>query len=187
MSPIVRLAAVLAVFAVGAAALAQEPAKPAQRRSFTFIEDPQAGPPIAVSIELPKRQWHIGETFSFTITATRPCHFLVYTIDADGRVELHDPKVSGAFMGAPVLTAGERRQIPVAGAPGRARIDPPSGRYEIGAVCSLAELEQVGLGAAALRQPARRGRRSFVFQVEEAAKAAETGVLARVTVAYEVR
>jgi hypothetical protein len=45
----------------------------------------------------------------------------------------------------------------------------------------------VGLGAAALRQPARRGRRSFVFQVEEAAKAAETGVLARVTVAYEVR
>ena len=41
-----------------------------------------------------------------------------------------------AYMGNPVLKAGERRQIPIAHAPGRAVIKPPAGFYKNGAVCS---------------------------------------------------
>ena len=71
------------------------------------------------------------------VTATRDCYFLVFTVDANDKVELHDPVASGAYMGHPLLKAGERRQIPVADAPSRAVIKPPAGFYEIGAVCSL--------------------------------------------------
>jgi len=37
------------------------------------------------------------------------------------------PAASGAYMGHSLLKAGERRQIPVSGAPGRAVIKPPTG------------------------------------------------------------
>jgi hypothetical protein len=120
------------------------------------------------------------------VTATRDCYFLVFTVDANDKVELHDPVVSGAYMGHPLLKAGERRQIPVSNAPGRAVIKPPAGFYEIGAVCSHEQLDKLGLTQSQLGEPARRGRRSFEFHLEEAAKGVDHAALGPVTMAYEV-
>src|SRR5262249_51153070 len=102
-------------------------------------------PPLEVEIDLPKRKYRIGDPFSFMVTATRDCSFLVFTVDANDKVELHDPVASGAYMGHPLLKAGERRQIPVSDAPGRAVIKAPAGFYEIGAVCSRERLDKLGL------------------------------------------
>jgi hypothetical protein len=65
-------------------------------------------------------------------------------------------------------------------------IKPPAGFYEIGAVCSPEQLDKLGLTQAQLVEPARRGRRGFEFQLEEAAKGVDHAALGRVTMAYEV-
>jgi outer membrane protein OmpA-like peptidoglycan-associated protein len=152
----------------------------------TDEEATTSSPPLEVEIDLPRRKYRIGDPFSFMVTATRDCYFLVFTVDASDKVELHDPVASGAYMGNPVLKAGERRQIPVADAPGRAVIKPPAGFYEIGAVCSREQLDKLGLTQARLGEPASRGRRSFQFHLEEAAKGVDHAALGRVTMAYEV-
>src|SRR5262245_25372389 len=66
---------------------------------------PAAEQPVQPSIVLEKRSYALGETFSFTITTTRDCHFLMFTIDANDRVEIHDPTVSKVYMGDPLLRA----------------------------------------------------------------------------------
>ena len=143
--------------------------------------------PIEVRVELPKIDYQVGETITFTVTANRDCNFLVYTIDPNGKVELHDPVVSGAYMGHPLLKAGEHRQIPAPDAPGRAVVTPPGGRYEIGAVCSRHDLDKLGMSRVQLKEPAMGGRRSFQFHLDERAKSIDRDNLARVTVAYEVK
>src|SRR6185503_12447005 len=59
--------------------------------------------PLDVRIELPKVTYALGESITFAVTANRDCYFLVFTIDPDGKVEVHDPVVSGAYMGHPLL------------------------------------------------------------------------------------
>jgi serine/threonine protein kinase len=142
--------------------------------------------PFQVQIELPRTRFQIGDSFSFTVTANKDCHFLVYTVSANDKVELHDPKVSGAFMGDPLLKAGERREIPVSGSPGRARINPPSGPYQIGAVCSRSDLEKLGISETLLRRPAQEGKRSFTFTIEQLLNRIKRDELARATVTYDV-
>jgi hypothetical protein len=142
--------------------------------------------PFQVQIELPRTRFQVGDSFSFTVTANKDCHFLVYTVSANDKVELHDPKVSGAFMGDPLLKAGERREIPVSGSPGRARINPPSGPYQIGAVCSRSDLEKLGISETLLRRPAQEGKRSFTFTIEQLLNRIKREELARATVTYEV-
>jgi hypothetical protein len=111
---------------------------------------------------------------------------MVYTVSATDKVELHDPKISGAFMGDPLLKAGERREIPVGTAPGRARINPPAGPYQIGAVCGRDDLEKLGISQTHLRRPAAEGRRSFTFTMEQLFNRINRDELARATVTYQV-
>ena len=142
--------------------------------------------PFEVQIELPRIKYKIGDPFNFAVHSNKDCNFLVYTVDAADKVELHDPRVSGAFMGAPVLKAGERRQIPVSGAPGRALISPPSGVYQIGAVCGRDDLAELGIGSTQLRKPAQEGKRNFSFAIEAAARNIRRDRLSLATVTYEV-
>ena len=142
---------------------------------------------IEVRVELPKMEYKVGEAITFAVTANRDCNFLVYTIDPNGKVELHDPVVSGAYMGHPLLTAGEHRQIPAPDAPGRAVVTAPGGRYEIGAVCSRDDLDKLGMSRVQLREPAMGGRRSFQFHLDEQAKSIDRNSLARATIAYDVK
>jgi hypothetical protein len=155
--------------------------------SNTTSEDTTRFSAMDVRIELPKTTYTLGDSFSFVVTTNRDCYFLVFTIDANDKVELHDPVVSGPYMGHPLLKAGERRQIPVPDAPGRAVITPPAGSYEIGAVCGREELNKFGFTQVQLNEPARAGRRSFQFHLEETAKRVDRNALSRTTVGYEVR
>jgi len=82
--------------------------------------------PIEVRIELPKITYALGETITFVVTSNRGCYFLLFTIDPNDKVEVHDPVASGPYMGHPLLKAGERREIPVPDAPGRAVVTPPA-------------------------------------------------------------
>jgi hypothetical protein len=147
----------------------------------------QGEAPIEVRVELPKMEYTVGEAITFVVTANRDCNFLVYIIDPNGKVELHDPVVSGAYMGHPLLKAGEHREIPAPDAPGRAVVTPPGGRYEIGAVCSRDDLDKLGLSQIQLREPARGGRRSFQFHLEQQTERADRKDLARATIAYDVK
>jgi len=57
-------------------------------------------PPLEVEIDLPKRKYRIGDPFSFIVTATRDCYFLVFTVSANDEVELHEP-VGGLITARP--------------------------------------------------------------------------------------
>jgi len=143
--------------------------------------------PIEVRIELPKTTYALGEPFTFVVSSNRDCYFLVFTIDPNDKVEIHDPVASGDYMGHPLLGAGERRQIPVPDAPGRAIITPPAGAYEIGAVCSREELTKLGLSHVELKEPAKAGRRSFQFHLGEKIDRVDRNALSRATVFYDVK
>jgi len=143
--------------------------------------------PVEVRVELPKKEYAVGEPITFVVTANRNCYFLVYTVDPNDKVEIHDPVVSGAYMGHPLLFAGEHRQIPVPGAPGRAVVTPPAGAYEIGAVCGREDLGRLGLSHIELKEPAKEGRRSFKFQLREKVDRVDRAALSTATVTYEVR
>jgi hypothetical protein len=139
--------------------------------------------PFDVQIELPTTTFRPGETFNFAVRSSKDCNLLVYTVDANDKVELHDPNVSRAFMGDPRLAAGERRVIPVSG---RARITDTRGEYQIGAVCSRGDLAKLGITEVALKKPAAEGKRSFTFVMEQIAKGIDRTQLARATVTYRV-
>jgi len=153
----------------------------ADKRAETPVDNP-----FQVHIELPRTRFKVGDDFSFVVKANKDCNFLIYTVSAADKVELHDPKVSGAFMGDPLLRAGERREIPVGTAPGRARINPPAGPYQIGAVCGREDLDKLGIGETQLRRPAQEGRRSFAFTIDQIVNRIDRSKLARATVTYEV-
>jgi hypothetical protein len=142
---------------------------------------------IHVQIELAKSSYAVGDPFTFVVVSNRDCYFLVFTVDATDKVEVHDPVASGEYMGHPLLKAGERREIPVPGAPGRAVITLPAGTYEIGAVCGREELSRFGLSRIELKEPSRAGRRSFQFHLGERVDRVDRDALSRATVSYEVR
>jgi Domain of unknown function (DUF4384) len=150
-------------------------------------EDIVRAAPIEVRIELEKASYRLGEPFTFTVTSNQDCYFLVFTIDPGDRVELHDPVASGAYMGHPLLKAGERRVIPVPDAPGKAVITPPAGPYQIGAVCSREQLANFGLSQVELKEPAKAGRRSFQAHMDERINRVDRTAVTRATVSYEVR
>jgi hypothetical protein len=170
--------AVLLACAVAALALIANPAAAG--------EDIIRTGPIEVRIELEKTTYRIGEPFTFTVTTNQDCYFLVFTIDPNDRVELHDPVASGAYMGHPLLKAGERRTIPVPDAPGRAVITPPAGPYQIGAVCGREELAKLGFSNVALKEPAKAGRRSFQFHLQEKIDRVDHSTLNQATAPYQV-
>jgi hypothetical protein len=143
--------------------------------------------PIEVRIELEKTTYRLGEPFSFIVTTNQDCYFLVFTIDPNDRVELHDPVASGAYMGHPLLKAGERRTIPVPDAPGRAVITPPAGPYQIGAVCGREELAKLGFNNVALQEPAKAGRRSFQFHLQEKVNRVDPRTLTQAIISYEAK
>jgi uncharacterized protein DUF4384 len=143
--------------------------------------------PVEVRIELPKTTFTLGDTITFVVTSNRDCYFLVFTIDPNDKVEIHDPVASGAYMGHPLLKAGERREIPVPDAPGRAVVTPPTGTYEIGAVCGRDELSKFGLSQFELKEPAMAGRRSFEFHLNEKEGRADRNALSRTTITYDVK
>jgi hypothetical protein len=143
--------------------------------------------PLDVRIELPKANYAIGEAITIVVSSNRDCYFLMFTIDPSGKVEIHDPVTSGAYMGHPLLRAGERRQIPQPDAPGRAIITPPAGRYEIGAVCGRDELAKLGLTLSELKDPATGGRRSFEFHLEKKTERLDRDALTRTVSTYNVQ
>ena len=143
--------------------------------------------PLDVRIELPKATFALGESIAFVVSSNRDCYFLVFTVDPNGKVEVHDPVASGAYMGHPLLKAGERRQIPQPDAPGRAVITPPAGRYEIGAVCGRDELANLGLTQSELKEPAKGGRRSFEFHLEKKIERIDRDALGRTAASYDVK
>jgi hypothetical protein len=147
----------------------------------------ESASPVEVRVELPKREYTVGEAINFVVTANQDCYFLVYTIDPDDKVEVHDPVVSGGYMGHPLLKAGERRQIPAPDAPGRAIVRPPGGHYEIGAFCSREELSKLGLSQIQLKEPASGGRRSFKFHLGEKTTRIEQELLGQTVTSYDVR
>ena len=132
-----------------------------------------------IVLTLPKTQYVIGEPFAFTLRANRDCPFLVLTVDAQGRPKLYDPAVEGAFMGNVVLKARERRRIPVSGV---AVVQPPTGTYQIAAVCTKEELARLGLHNASARN-----RRNFGFKHQDAAYTIDRDAFDKVAVTYEVR
>lgn len=142
--------------------------------------------PLDVRIELPKASYALGEAITMVVSSNRDCYFLMFTIDPNGKVEVHDPVTSGAYMGHPLLKAGERRQIPQPDAPGRAIVTPPAGRYEIGAVCGRDELAKLGLTQSELKEPATAGRRSFEFHLEKKTERVDRDALARSVSTYNV-
>ena len=109
---------------------------------------------------------------------------MVYTVSPTGEIERHDPTQNAMFMGSPMLKAGEWRQLPLQGF---ATVKPPAGNFELGAVCSRQPLADVGLGDAQLTAPARGGRRSFSFALENATKNSSRADVASARVSYEVR
>jgi hypothetical protein len=143
--------------------------------------------PFQVSVELRQNAFRVGDQFAFTVSANRDCQFLVYTVGPNDKVELHDPMVSADFMGDPLLRAGERRDIPIAGAPGLARIKAPAGPHRIGAVCSRDDLSALGITTSEVARPAQAGRRSFEFRVEEASTRIDRRLLGLATVEYDVQ
>jgi hypothetical protein len=150
-------------------------------------EDAARTGPVEVRIELPKASYALGDTITFVVTANRDCYFLVFTIDPNDKVEIHDPVASGPYMGHPLLKAGERREIPVPDAPGRAVVTPPAGTYEIGAVCGREELAKFGLSQIELKEPAKAGRRSFEFHLGEKINHVDRNALSQTTIAYDVK
>jgi hypothetical protein len=144
-------------------------------------------PAIEVRIELEKATYRLGEPFTVIVTTNQDCYVLVFAIDPNDQVELHDPVASGAYMGLPLLKAGERRTIPVPDAPGRAVITPPAGPHQIGAVCGREELAKLGLSHVELKEPAKSGRRGFEFQLGAKVDRIDQSSVTRVTVFYEVR
>ena len=142
--------------------------------------------PVRVQIEVPKDRYTIGEPFSFTLKATRDCYFIVFTIDASDHVELHDPANNEPYMGPAMLRAGEVRRLPVPGAPGRAIITPPTGPYEIGAVCGRDQLAAYGLDAAAMVSPAESGRRGFKFFLDKTVGGLDRERLSLITVTFSI-
>ena len=174
-------------------ARAQDTAKSKDAASKVTVLDPAAPPlkpaaeAIEVAIGLAKTAFTIGEPFTFTLRANRDCNLLVFTIDAADKVELHDPNLESAYMGAALLKAGEVRQIPIPGAPGRAVIKAPVGGYQLGAVCAREDLTRLGLAEAQLRVPAANGKRSFTFTLDEAIQRVRRDDVSRVTVGYQVK
>jgi hypothetical protein len=157
-----------------------------------YIISPEAGkavstspaePPFNVSIELPQTRFKIGDSMSFAVTATKDCSLLVFTVDANGAVQLHTPAREGQFMGAAILAAGERRQIPVSG---RARVTPPPGEYQLGAVCGKGDLAKLGIEDYKLKEAARQSRRNFEFTLDEMCNRIDRSLLARTSVTYVV-
>jgi Domain of unknown function (DUF4384) len=142
--------------------------------------------PLEVRVELPKTTYALGEPITFVVTTNRDCYFLLFTIDPNDKVEVHDPIASGAYMGHPLLKAGERRQIPVEDAPGRAIVTPPAGAYQIGAVCGREELGKLGLSNVELKEPAKAGRRSFEFHLGGKTDRLDRNTLSRATAVYQV-
>jgi|SRR5262245_59144417 len=69
--------------------------------------------------------------------------------------------------------------IPVAGV---ASVEPPSGPYQIGAVCNRDELTRLGL-----REGAPRTRRNFRFKQPEGEYRIDPDQFSKVAVSYEVR
>ncbi|MDF1777340.1 MAG: DUF4384 domain-containing protein [Rhizobiaceae bacterium] len=117
--------------------------------------------PIRVELTLPSTQLRIGDAFSFTVSSNRDCRYRIFTIDSLGRVEVHDPALEPLFLGSSVLRAGETRRLPLRGS---ARIDPPAGDLQFGIVCSLEELNDIGISNYELRDadtPARSKGISF--------------------------
>jgi uncharacterized protein DUF4384 len=143
--------------------------------------------PLEVRIELPKASYALGEAITMVVSSNRDCYFLIFTIDPNGKVEVHDPVTSAAYMGHPLLKAGERRQIPQPDSPGRAIITPPAGRYEIGAVCGREELAKLGLTQSELKEPATGGRRSFEFHLERKTERIDRQAIARTVSTYDVQ
>lgn len=141
---------------------------------------------IMVRVSLPKASFAVGEELRFTLEANRDCHFLVYTVSADDKVEVHDPASAPGLFGDPVLRAGERRDIPVAGSTQIARVKAPAGDYEVGAVCGRQELARLGLARDALAAPAQGGRRSFEVVLKEAVGRLRRDEISRASASYRV-
>ena len=132
----------------------------------------------AIVLSLPKTHYVVGEPFSFTVRATKDCSFLVLTVDALGKPRLYEPAVEGAFMGPPLLKAGERRRIPMQGT---ALVEPPAGTYQIAALCDKDELSRLGLGSTS------RTRRNFGFKVQDTVYSVDRDELDKIAVTYDVR
>jgi hypothetical protein len=156
------------------------------RAGETIVREEVRETPIDVRIELPKMTYALGEAITFVVTSNRDCYFLVFTIDPQDKVEVHDPVASGSYMGHPLLKAGERREIPVPDAPGRAVVTPPAGAYQIGAVCSREELGKLGLTNVELKEPAKAGRRSFEFHLGQKIKEVDHNAFSQATITYQV-
>jgi hypothetical protein len=100
------------------------------------------------------------------------------TVDGLGKPRLYEPAVEGAFMGAPLLKAGEKRRIPVQGT---AVVEPPAGTYQIAAICDKDELSRLGLASTS------RTRRNFEFKVQDTVYTIDRDELDKIAISYDVR
>lgn len=151
--------------------------------------DPPPQPVAAgmdVRIAVAKPTFTVGEELRFSVQASRDCHFLIYTVSADDKVEVHDPASAPGLFGPPTLRAGERRDIPIAGSTQIARVKAPAGDYEIGAVCGREELTRLGLSQERLATPARGGKRSFEVVLKEAEGRLNRNEISRAAISYRV-
>lgn len=146
--------------------------------------------PLGVKIELPKRRYKIGDEFFFHISAKRDCKFIVFTIDSNGKVEVHDPTYAEAFMGPSLLKAGERRRIPIESNDPTVRnaaiIDPPAGTQQIGALCSIDGLAALGISDYQLKYPAKLGQAKFTFQIHNIENRFNQDQFSKATVNFDV-
>jgi class 3 adenylate cyclase len=138
---------------------------------------------LSIGIELPKTTYRAGEDFSFALRASNSCKFLVYTVDDGGRIEVHDPRTSPAFMGDPTLKARERRPIPVGAQAGRVRVNDRPGHYQLNALCADDELASV----ADVEDVARQGNQAFQRYLGEITTRIGRDHLGTASVDYEVR
>jgi hypothetical protein len=140
--------------------------------------------PLQIEVALPRNSFAVGDNLSFRVRSNRDCYFMVYTVSPRGAIAVHDPVQEELFMGKPVLKANEWRQLP---AKGYATVNPDTGVFELEAICSKEPLSTLGLSISDLREPARSGKRSFTFALDNATKVARPNDVARASVSYEVK
>ena len=120
--------------------------------------------PIRLKIDLPDGPLKVGDRFTFTVASNKDCRFRIFTLDSEGKAELHDPTVVPEFLGDPILKRDEVRRIPVRG---QARVDPPAGDLKVGIVCSLSELSELGITDYELRSGEIQGRtKGITFKMD---------------------
>jgi hypothetical protein len=145
-----------------------------------------AMPAINLQITLAKTDYQVNETLSYTLQTNQNCHALIYTIDADDRVQLHDLTPTGANPTTPTLNADTPLQVTGPNGQGPVIVPAARGNYLIGALCGRDALAAVGTTMASLADAASQGGTKFLAYLSELTSGINPNLLGDTRVNYAV-